>query len=716
MSILKRHTDRTVNKGLLVPFMVRWAKPAGRVKVIVLIAVLLTVCVATLHARQASMTSTSRGKETGSFAGHREISWYFIYVSPGGSDDNWDQPGYGSKKQPFKTIAMAIRKAREVRRLGQNRCSDGRLQGIQILLEDGVYYPEQTLMIRPEDGGTADAPTRLAAIHQRKATISGGLKISGWKQIDASDPLFKLFSDNAARAVYVAHLPRKYGTDINFRQLWVNGRKAVRAECYNGGSYGNNMRRILSWDHKDQSCWIPRPKGFDVRQATEMEMIIHQWWAIANLRVSSARVAGDSVELHFRAPESRLQSEHPWPAPWLSEKTGNSAFFLANAPGFLDTAAEWYLDRATQKVYYMPRKGEDMATANVMLPYLTTLLKMAGSPEQPVNNFQLQGINFQFSTWLRPSRLGHVPLQAGMFLLEAYKLKQPGTPEKAGLENQAWIGRPPAAVELAFTRNAQVKDCAFRHLASSGLDLVIGTERSLIEGNLLKDIGGTGIQIGTYSPKDYETHLPYRPKNPHLVCRYDTIRNNLVTDVTNEDWGCVGISAGVVQSVVIAHNEVSDVSYSGICVGWGWTKKISALAENQILNNKVTHYAKRMYDVGGLYTLSAQPGTLIQGNCIDSIYKAPYPHDPEHWFYYYLDEGSSYITIKDNWSPALKVMKNANGPGNNWENDGPVVSDSIKNQAGLQPAYQYLLAEKVTDKNWPVQPVPLTDKNKIYEK
>jgi hypothetical protein len=36
-------------------------------------------------------------------------------------------------------------------------------------------------------------------------------------------------------------------------------------------------------------------------------------------------------------------------------------------------------------------------------------------------------------------------------------------------------------------------------------------------------------------------------------------------------------------------------------------------------------------------------------------------------------------------------LRNANGPGNVWTNNGPQVSETIKNAAGLEPAYQYLL-------------------------
>lgn len=676
--------NRTMNKR-------RWAWTCG-----------LTVIGAVLVSNLAAQLQRGAGRQAG---------WYSIYVSPTGND-----AGSGSAGQPLRTIAYAIRKAREIRRLGQNKNGSGAQSGVQILLKDGIYQPATTLMIRPEDGGTAEAPTRIAAVHPGKAIISGGVEVKDWSRIKPSDPMYQLLPHKTAGAVYVAALPKQYGPDLNFRQVWVNGHKAIRAESFNGGSRGRHMQRILSWDHQDQSCWIPKPEGFDPAEAPGMEMLIHQWWAIANLRIKSAKLSGDSVQLHFYEPESQLESEHPWPAPWISVKTGNSAFYLTNAPKFLDSPGEWYLDRSRQKLYYLPREGEDLNHAKVVFPYLTTLLKVAGTPEQPVNHFQLNGIEFMYSTWLRPSEKGHVPLQAGMYLLEAYKLKIPGTPGKASLENQAWIGRPPAAVELNYSHHGLIEACRFEHMASSGLDLVKGTEGNRVEGNLFKDIGGTGIQIGMYSPEGFETHIAYNPRNRADICRFDTVSNNLVTDVTNEDWGCVGISAGYVHHILIAHNEVSEVSYSGICVGWGWTKRISALAENRILNNKVTHYAKRMYDVGGLYTLSAQPGTLIRGNYIDSIYKAPYPHDPEHWFYFYLDEGSSYIQVKDNWCPALRVMKNANGPGNTWENNGPdmgpAMADSIKHQAGLLPAFQYLLAEKVTDAKWPVQPATVKEKTK----
>jgi hypothetical protein len=325
-----------------------------------------------------------------------------------------------------------------------------------------------------------------------------------------------------------------------------------------------------------------------------------------------------------------------------------------------------------------------MNVVRVVAPVLTTLVQVAGTIDRPVRDVQWKGVGFAYSTWMRPSEQGHVPLQAGMYLLDAYKLKIPGTPDKKGLENQAWIGRPAGAVEVSYARGLVFSRCRFEHLASTGLDLIRGTSKDSITRCLFRDIGGTGIQVGVYSDPGFETHLPYDPADPRLICHDDVVANNKVVGCTNEDWGCVGISAGYVHDIHIEHNEVSEVSYSGICVGWGWTKTVNCMANNRIIGNSVVRYAKHMFDVGGIYTLSAQPGTLIAENYIDSIYHPVYAHDPKHWFYFYFDEGSSYITIKDNWCPEEKFMRNSNGPGNTWENNGPMVAEKIRLAAGIQ--------------------------------
>jgi hypothetical protein len=604
-----------------------------------------------------------------------------IWVAPNGADTN-----PGTKEQPLATLALALRKTRELRRLNDPVIAGG----MHIILRGGLYRLDEPVFIRPEDAGTASSPTWIEAAPGEQPVLSGGTRITGWHM-----PKGKITGLPAAAQgrVWVADAPVTAGQLLLFRQLWVNNQKATRARERDGDS----MRRILSWDHKNQECWIPASALGELRlsainrqlsTAEGLEMVIHQWWAIAILRIKSIDIHGDSARLRFLQPESRIQSEHPWPAPWISAVTGNSAFFLTNALQLLNQPGEWYLDTKQQRVLYWPRAGEDPRTDNITAPSLETLVSVTGTSDNPVSYIYFNGIGFQHSSFRRPSQEGHVALQAGMYLLDAYKLAIPGTPDKKSLENLAWIGRPPAAVEIAYAHHTAFANCRFTHLASTGLDYKRGTRNDEIKGCVFSDIGGTGIQVGVYSDEAFETHLPYNPSDEREICSNEHIADNLVTNCTNEDWGCVGISAGYVRDINIEHNEVSDVSYSGICVGWGWTKTINAMHNNRIYANYVHHYARHLYDVGGIYTLSAQPGTLITENRVDSIYTAPYAHDPNHWFYFYFDEGSSYITIKNNWCPAEKFMRNSNGPGNTWENNGPQVADSIKANAGLGPAYK----------------------------
>lgn len=98
-----------------------------------------------------------------------------------------------------------------------------------------------------------------------------------------------------------------------------------------------------------------------------------------------------------------------------------------------------------------------------------------------------------------------------------------------------------------------------------------------------------------------------------------------------------------------------------------------------------------MSDTAGIYTLSAQPGTVVTRNAVHSVTMSPYVHDPEHWFYLYTDEGSSFMTVRDNWCPEERFLQNAIGPGNHWENNGPQVDPKIKAAAGLEPAFRDLM-------------------------
>ncbi|RXK58015.1 L-rhamnose mutarotase [Lacibacter luteus] len=601
-----------------------------------------------------------------------------IYVSPNGSDSN-----DGSKEKPFATLSKALRKAREMRRLNDATIKDG----IHIILRGGNYPVLETIVIRPEDSGTRESSTFIETAENEKPVLSGGLQISNWKKVTA--PVNGLQTKHQSK-IWMADVPNVNGNHFNFRQLWVNDVKAVRAKSSNGDA----MLRILNWNKAEAACVIPTLPFANLDKANGLELFIHQWWEIANLRVKKVQVMGDSTKLFFHQPESKIQNEHPWPAPWISKETGNSAFYLTNAIQFLDEPGEWYLDATSQKIYYWPRNNENLTTAKVIAPFTETLISVEGTIDNPVKNLVIDGISFQHTGWLRPSLQGHVPHQAGLYMTEAYKLKPAGTKTKPGLDNQAWVGRQAAAVELSYANRTRIKNCSFIHLAATGIDLKKGVQDNMTKNNLFSDIGGTAILAGNYGDEGREIHLPFDPKDNREKCDVIFIENNFITNATNEDWGAVGIGCGFVSRTSIRHNEIENVSYSGISLGWGWSPEPNMMKDNRIVANKIHHYGKWNYDCSGIYTLSAQTNSIIEENYIDSIYKSPIAHLPSHWFYIYTDEGSSHFTVKNNWTPSQKYLQNNNGPGNVWSNNGPQVHDSVKQNAGIEKRFQYLSANK----------------------
>ena len=595
-----------------------------------------------------------------------------IWISPKGSDFN-----DGTRQSPKATLTSALRQAREWRRTEDNRIQGG----ITIYMEGGTYAFHEPVFIRPEDSGTKESPTVIRSVGDEKVILSGGISINGWKK---------------QGKVWVADVPAFNGRPLDFRQLWVNGKKAVRARDVEDFE---KMNRICSVDEKNEILYVP---AVSIRRlidnkgnlkAKYAEMVLHQMWCVANLRIRSVEVQGDSAAIRFHQPESRIQFEHPWPRPMVTTDGHNSAFYLTNARELQDVPGEWYHDIDARKVYYYPREGEKMQEAEVIVPAVETLVRVEGTLDRPVCHIRFEKITFSYTTWMRPSEKGHVPLQAGMYLTDGYRIdpKMQRNYLNHPLDNQGWLGRPAAAVRVVAARQIDFERCRFEHLGSTGLDYEEAVQGGVVCGCLFRDIAGNGLLVGSFSPAAHETHLPYDPADRREVCTQQQINNCYFTEIGNEDWGCLAIAAGYVGDVNIEHNEISEVPYSGISLGWGWTQTVNCMRNNRVHANLIHHYAKHMYDVAGIYTLGSQPKSYVTENCVHSIYKPGYVHDPNHWFYLYTDEGSSFITVRDNWTEGEKYLQNANGPGNVWENNGPKVDSVIRERAGLEAGYKDLL-------------------------
>lgn len=485
-------------------------------------------------------------------------------------------------------IHDALRQAREWRRTNDPRCKGG----ITITLKAGRYYMNEPLFLRPEDSGTKESPLIIRGSDKHKSVICGEPRQKHtqiWPLKEQDDSLPKNIHDDG--------LPKK------------------------------GMERMLDFNTNDRTITIPTPPQ-NVLQAKNLEMVVHQRWAIAILRVKDMKVEGDKTVVSFMEPESRLEFEHPWPQPVIGGEKGNSSFLL----------------RTTEQ-----RDG------------IEQLVIVDGA-----NYIRFEGITFKHTCWNRPLHKGHVTLQGGFPLVDAYKLKEnPGLPWDKDLENQAWVERPVSAVTVRNAHHVDFYSVVFENLAATALDFVDNISDCVVQKCTFGNIGGTAIMGGSFAESPREVHRPYTDLAKR--CQRLTIKENFVVDAANEDWGTVGIALGYVRHCTISRNYVSYLSYSGICVGWGWTPINTGMENNRITDNSIRGYARELYDAGGIYTLSNQPGSVISDNIIDAPYPAPYATN-DRGFRIYLDARTDGFTIENNKTEGRLIRRDEigdNHPGPN---------------------------------------------------
>ena len=476
-------------------------------------------------------------------------------------------------------IHEALRKAREWRRTNDPRCKGG----ITITLQEGRYYMNEPLFLRPEDSGTKESPLIIRGSGKHKSIICGD-----------------------KRQQHTQIWPIKEQGDSSRQEV---------------------MERMIDFNPVNRTITIPTPPQ-NVLQTKNLEMVVHQRWAIAILRVKEMKVEGDKTVVSFMEPESRLEFEHPWPQPVIGGERGNSSFLL----------------RTTEQ-----RDG------------IEQLVIIDGA-----NYVRFEGLTFNRTCWNRPLHKGHVTLQGGFPLVDAYKLKEnPGLPWDEGLENQAWIERPVSAVTVRNAHHVDFYSVVFENLAATALDFVDNISDCLVQKCTFGNIGGTAIMGGSFAESPREVHRPYTDLAER--CQRLTITENFVVDAANEDWGAVGIALGYVRDCTISSNYVNFLSYSGICVGWGWTPHDTGMRNNRITDNTVKNYARQLYDAGGIYTLSNQPNSIISNNKISQPHPAPYATN-DRAFCIYLDARTDGFTIENNTTEGRLIRRDEigdNHPGPN---------------------------------------------------
>jgi hypothetical protein len=555
-----------------------------------------------------------------------------FYVSPAGNDSS-----AGTESAPFRTIDRA--------RLAVRAAAPAMTGDIVVYLRGGDYALSAPVVFDAQDSGRNGFSVVYSAYPGEHPVVSGGQRITTWSP--------------AGGNLYRASV----GT-LRFRQLYVNGKRAVRARTPNVGQYWE----VRSWDISGRRVEVADDEIGNWQRRNQAEMVIlGRGVNHSNLRVGGVTASsGNGAFITPLEPERTRIFQQVYPP-----KDQYRPFYFENAMELLDAPGEWYLNTDTSEVFYWPRSGEDMATADVVAPRLERLVGVVGTLDSPVHHVQFRGITFEHTTWLVPSSEGYVGDQASIAFTQPLPddeiTSYPGHRLPAGVHVEA-------AHTIRFERNV------FRHMGASALNLYRGVNDAVVIGNLILDVSGSGISV--------DLNLEGNPSDQRRISRRPRLTNNYIAETGRDYYHTVGIMLGYTDAAVVEHNELQDMPYSGISVGWGWDNVDSALRNNVVRYNRVQRVLTLMADGAGIYTLSKQPGTLIAENYVHDIVRTAV-HGGFNMSGIYLDEGSSQITVRDNVlvnTADRKIFQNANGPGNTFSNnDG--TSSAVMANAGLEPDF-----------------------------
>lgn len=622
-----------------------------------------------------------------------------IAVSPEGND-----LATGTKDKPFRSLRRAQQAVRAV-----NSKHD-----VTVELANGTYHLNIPLIFTALDGGRNGHHVLWTAAEGASPVISGARAVIAWKIFDRR------------KKIYVADVPVGSAS----RELWVNGKLASRASVEVPRSDVEFTRegivfRSAKYNYLDT---LPYPGKIEVESTG---FFTDRFSPVKN-------IAGHVLIMEQPGWDNNIWGYDSISSPYHPEL---SHLYLCNSLAFISKPGQWYLDSEKGKLYLRPPEGSDVNHMDVELPHLTVLVAIGNNLDIPVHDLSFNHIRFSYTTWLGPeTAVGYASQQSGSFLAvhaTAYPANplancKFGCPAFETVRNN-W-SQMPASIQVAAANRITFDDDIFAHLGQYALGIGndadanltrvgLGTSDITITRNVFTDLAGGAILTGGVR-RD-----AHHPRQPRQINRQLVIWNNRIRSVSEEYRDESAILSTYDAGAVILHNDISDVPYDAIDIGYGWGINDPGgnanyrvrmhgydSKRNLVYSTPTTHHdvvvasnrihgAKRFFhDGGAIYNLSASHGTLITEN---------YIFDNSSMIGIYLDEGSRYITVRRNvvddkggeWLNVNTVhsaypfrISPDNTAINNWHNGTKV--------GGLWTNYQNNLIlddHLVTDDAWPVE-------------
>jgi len=513
-----------------------------------------------------------------------------LHVSPDGQAGNSGaSAGSTATDGPLPSLEAARDKIRTLRNAGE-------LAGpVEVIVHGGNYPTPGPLLFGPEDGGTLAAPVTYRAGDDASPLLSGGLKIDGWRQ---------------EGDLWVADIPTIEGKPWVFEALWVNGERRTIARTPNVGEYfrtagkADPVTDLATGEAKPEPNRAFKYTQGDIRPFGNLEdavVVVYHAWETGEFRIERLDEASNTV---------LFKSAGVWPFEQWGEK---QRYHVENIREGLDLSGEWYLDRKAAKLYYMPMPGEDLDSAEIIAPRTEKLLIIAGEPTEGryVEHLHFRGL-----------RLAHTDFPIG---------------PKGHHDPQAAVSVS-AAMEWRGARYCSFTDGAVGHTGGYGIALLEGCADARIVRNEVVDTGAGGIRVGAYQAPSGDTK-----DNPLFPTRI-FIDNNLVHKGGRIFRGACGVYLVNANYITVSHNEITDYFYTGISNGWVWGYGENPTHHNTIAFNHIHHIGQGVLsDMGGIYNLGIQPGTILDNNLIHDVYSYQYGG----WGLY-TDEGSSEIQLINN--------------------------------------------------------------------